>query len=163
MASRIEHRTRLDQSPSVVFSVLTAEDYLKARLTALGGDNAALLEYDDSGNYHIRHGVPAEKLPSAARSLLGGDLVVDRKERWISGAEQYANTIEASIPGMPGEIHARMRLRGHASGSELDTEGEVKVGIPIVGAKLERTVAEQVTRLLIAELEFTEKWLNSAS
>lgn len=165
MGSRIEHRARFVEPPSVAYSALIAEAYLKARLDELGGGDAALLEHDITGEpatYHIRHGVPADKLPSAARSLLGGDLIVDRKESWSAANGEYRNTIEASIPGMPGEIHATQRLTGADEGSELHTDGEVKIGVPIVGTKLERTVADQVTKLLAAEIEFTAKWLANA-
>ncbi|MQA08334.1 MAG: DUF2505 family protein [Pseudonocardiaceae bacterium] len=166
MASRIEHRARFSEPPSVVYSALIAEAYLQARLAALGGTGALLLEHDITGvpaTYHIRHGVPSDKLPSAARSLLGGDLIVDRRERWQADAGEYRNTIEAIIPGMPGEIQARMRLgRSADDDSELHTTGEVKIGVPVLGGKLERTIAEQVTALLIAEMDFTEKWLTTA-
>lgn len=165
MGSRIEHRAQFAEPPSVVYAALIAEAYVRARLDALGGDGAALLEHDISGvpaTYHIRHGVPADKLPSAARQLLGGDLIVDRKESWRSDNGEYLNTIAATIPGMPGEINATQRLSGAGQGSELHTTGEVTVGVPIVGGKLERTIAEQVTKLLIAELEFTTKWLANA-
>src|SRR6266498_3567651 len=38
-------------------------------------------------------------------------------------------------------------------------DAEVKVGIPLIGGKIEKVVAEQVTKLLAAEAEYAEKWL----
>jgi hypothetical protein len=56
---------------------------------------------------------------------------------------------------VPGEIKSRSRL----AGGELVITAEVRVGIPLVGGKLEGVIAEQVGKLLAAESEFAGKWL----
>ena len=60
---------------------------------------------------------------------------------------------------MPAEITRRGRLTGRGDGAELVITAEVKVSIPLIGGKIEKVVAEQVTKLLAAEAEYAEKWL----
>lgn len=45
----------------------------------------------------------------------------------------------------------------------LRISGEVIVRIPLFGGKLEAVIAEQVTKLLEREAEFTAKWLAEAA
>jgi hypothetical protein len=81
--------------------------------------------------------------------------VVEREERW----QQHRAAGKATISGVPGEIRSRSQINDHQDGSELVVTAEVKVGIPLIGGKLEGVIAEQVGKLLAAESEFTGKWL----
>ena len=89
------------------------------------------------------------------RSILSGDLVVEREERW----HDHESTGKATINGVPAEIRSRGRLMAAGEGSEFVVSAEVKVSIPLIGGKIEKVVAEQVTKLLAAEAEYAEKWL----
>jgi hypothetical protein len=155
MPSRFEHRTSFAAPVDTVYSTLVDEAFLTARLRDIGGKGAALLNHETSENgavYRLRQGVDAKHLPSAVRSILSGDLVVEREERW-QGREF---TGRATISGVPAEIRSRGRLTDSAA---LVINAEVKVGIPLIGGKIEKVVAEQVTKLLAAEAEYAEKWL----
>lgn len=162
MASRIEHRADLDAPASRVHAALVSTDYLTDRLAAIGGPDAALVEHTASGDavtYRLRQMVPAADLPSIARSVLRGDLVVERTEKWSPSGSGYAGTTSARVGGVPGEITGAYALTDTASGSSWRTEGTVKVKVPLVGGKIEGVIAEQVTRLLAAEARFTADWL----
>lgn len=158
MPSRFEHRATFAAGVDTVRSTLVDEAFLTARLKDIGGKGAALLEYRgnaDGVDIKLRQGVDAAKLPGAVRSILAGDLVVEREERW-RGPEAAGR---ASINGVPAEIRSRSRLAANGDGTELVVTAEVKVGIPLIGGKIEKVVAEQVTKLLAAEAEYAEKWL----
>jgi hypothetical protein len=158
MPSRFEHRATFAASVDTVYSTLVDEAFLTARLRDIGGKGAALLEHrtsDDGVDVKLRQGVDAQRLPSAVRSFLSGDLVVEREERW-RGHEARGR---ATINGVPAEITSRTRVAANGSGTELVVAAEVKVGIPLIGGKIETVVAEQVTKLLAAESEYAEKWL----
>jgi hypothetical protein len=158
MPSRFEHRATFAAPADDVFSTLVDETFLTARLRDIGGKGAALLDHrieGDNAAYRLRQGVDASKLPGAVKSILNGDLVVEREERW-HGLETAG---KATINGVPAHITSRGRLTGRGSGTELVISAEVKVGIPLIGGKIEKVVAEQVTKLLAAEAEYAEKWL----
>ncbi|MEU5691434.1 DUF2505 domain-containing protein [Actinosynnema sp. NPDC020468] len=160
MARRIEHLTTSPRSAGEVYSALTNEAYLRDRLTVLGGTNAALLAFTGGGgstSYQLRQGVPADRLPSVARGLLGGDLVIDRAESWTEAG--YAGTVEVTLNGVPGRLDGTITLADTTSGSTLTLAGQVKVSIPLMGGKLESLIAEQVAALLDRESAFTTEWL----
>lgn len=162
MARRIEHRTRFDRDPKTVHTALVDPEYLRARLAVLGGQGASLGGHTESGGtvtYRLRHGVAARDLPPAVRTLLGGDLKIDRTETWRPDGDGYAGTVAVTIPGVPGDLSATMRLVPVDGGSEHTVDGSVRVPIPLVGGKVEESIAEQLGRLLDAEGRFTRDWL----
>lgn len=158
MPSRFEHRASFPAPVDTVYSILVDEAFLAARLRDIGGKGAALLDHSttaDGAAYKLRQGVDANRLPSAVRSILNGDLVVEREERW-RGHEFRGR---AAISGVPAQITSHGRLTDRDGATELLVSAEVKVSIPLIGGKIEKVVAEQVTRLLAAEAEYAEKWL----
>jgi hypothetical protein len=158
MARRIEHHTTSPHSAEKVFGALVDETYLRDRLAAIGGTNAELVSFsssDGKASYELKQGVPAEHLPSMAKSLLGGDLVIKRVESWAAGA----GTVEVTLSGVPGRVDGGFTVTDNGSGSKVTLTGEVKVSIPLMGGKLEKVIAEQVAVLLDKESEFTSEWL----
>jgi len=158
MPSRFEHRATFAATADDVFSILVDEAFLTARLRDIGGKAAALLDHKVDGTnaaYRLRQGVDASKLPGAVKSILNGDLVVEREERWRG----FESAGRATINGVPAQISSRGQLSARGDGAELLIRAEVKVSIPLIGGKIEKVVAEQVTKLLAAEAEYAEKWL----
>jgi uncharacterized protein YndB with AHSA1/START domain len=159
MPTRFEHRATFAAPAATVYSALVDRAFLDERLRVLGGKGATVIEHSRSGDevsLRLRQGLDATRLPGAVRSLLKGDLVVEREERWRPDGEGYLATGRATISGVPGEIRSRTRLTG---GTEQVVVAEVQVGIPLIGGKLEGAIAEQVGKLLAAEAEFAGKWL----
>jgi hypothetical protein len=165
MARRIEHRTRSRRDAKTVYTTLVDPAYLGERLVALGGKGARLAEHTvgqgELVSYRLRHGVEARNLPPAVRALLGGDLQIDRVETWRPDpAGGYAGTVSVTIPNMPGELGGNVRLTDTATGSEQLLIGSVGIPIPLVGGRIEESVADQISKLLDAEHAFTEEWLD---
>lgn len=149
-----------------MYTTLVDPAFLRARLAELGGKGATLgdhrVEPDGRVSYRLRHGVEAKNLPPAVRTLLGGDLTVDRAETWRPDpAGGYAGTVAVTIPGMPGDLGGTIRLTDADSGSTLVLTGEVRIPIPLVGGRIEETVADQISKLLDNEHAFAEHWLES--
>lgn len=158
MARRIEHHTTSPHSAEKVFGAMVDETYLRDRLAAIGGTNAELVSFlsvEEKTSYELKQGVPAEHLPSMAKSLLGGDLVIKRVEVWAAGV----GTVEVTLAGVPGRLDGAFTITANGSGSKVTLTGETKVSIPLMGGKLEKVIAEQVVVLLEKESEFTSQWL----
>jgi hypothetical protein len=164
MARRIEHRTRSRWDARTVYTTLVDPAYLNDRLESLGGTGARLSyhrESDNQVNFQLRHGVEAQNLPPAIRTLLGGDLMIDRTETWHpDGSGGYTGTVSVTIPGMPGDLSGTTRVGDAAGGSETTMDATVKIPIPLIGGRIEETVAEQITKLLDSEHTFTENWID---
>ncbi|CRK60240.1 hypothetical protein [Alloactinosynnema sp. L-07] len=162
MGSRIEHRAGFTRPAAEVHAAFIDRAFLDERLRALGGKNAELLEYTANGaevTFKLRQGVPGEKLPSIVRTVIKGDLIVERTESWRPDGAAFSGSTSATVSAVPGDIKGTFRLVDTAGGSEWSTSGQVKVSIPFVGGKIESVIAEQVTQLLAAEAEFAAEWL----
>jgi hypothetical protein len=168
MGSRIEHRAEFSADVAATYAAVAGEVALRARLEQLGGHSAALLSYEVSGSdlrYELRQGISADKLPQAVRTLHKGDLLVTRTQTWRVSNDGTGHQGQASVEvgGVPGEITARTALLANGAKTVLRISGEVTVRIPLFGGKLESVIAEQVTKLLEHEAEFTAKWLTEAN
>ncbi|WP_020662969.1 DUF2505 domain-containing protein [Amycolatopsis benzoatilytica] len=162
MGSRIEHRGQFEGSLADVFAAVAGEEALRARLVALGGDDAKLLSYfaeGDAVRYELQHGIKAAKLPQAVRALHKGDIIVRRKQSWRRAGDDYAGKTEVGVGGVPGEIGASTFLSIIDERVTFRTSGEVVVRIPLFGGRIEEFVSEQVVNLLRSEDEFTAQWL----
>ncbi|RJQ83475.1 DUF2505 domain-containing protein [Amycolatopsis panacis] len=162
MGSRIEHRGEFSGTLAEVFLAVSGEEAVRARLSALGGDNGKLLSYTgegDSVRYELEHGINAARLPQAVRALIKGDIIVRRTQTWQRSGESYTGRTDVSVGGVPGEIGAQTSLAPSAEKVIFRTSGEVVVRIPLFGGRIEEFVSEQVTSLLRREDEFTAQWL----
>jgi hypothetical protein len=91
---------------------------------------------------------PASGLPSFARKIVGDEINIVQKERW--GTPDRAS-IEVSIPGKPGEMKGTATLTESGGVTTETVDMEIKVGIPLVGGKLEGLVSDMLLKSLEAE------------
>ncbi|GAA3553120.1 DUF2505 domain-containing protein [Amycolatopsis ultiminotia] len=162
MGSRIEHRGEFTGALADVFTAVSGEQAVQARLAALGGDEGKLLSYTadgDSVHFELQHGINAARLPQAVRTLHKGDIIVRRTQTWQRSGESYTGRTDVGVSGVPGEIGAQTSLTQEGEQTVFRTTGEVVVRIPLVGGRIEEFVAQQVTNLLRREDEFTAQWL----
>ncbi|MFB9429008.1 DUF2505 domain-containing protein [Streptoalloteichus tenebrarius] len=167
MATSTETTHRYPRPAAEVLSALVDERYLRARLAALGGPGAELVEHapspDGGARVVLRQGIPGDRLPSFVRSLVPGDLVIERTERWEPTASGAGATIDAKVPGTPGSIDCSVRLADSGDGCVATVTLVAKVPVPFVGGKVEKVIVDQVGRLLAAEHAFTVDWLTSGA
>ncbi|GAA4001703.1 DUF2505 domain-containing protein [Allokutzneria multivorans] len=162
MATSTETSHEFPFPAPALLAALTDADYLRARLAAVGGGKAELLSHestDGESKAVLKQGVPADKLPSFVRTLINGDLVIERTERWRAAGEGAVGTVVASVPGAPASINCSLQLRPSGTGSQLLSSLEVRVSLPFVGGKVEKAIVEQIGKLLDAENTFTLSWL----
>jgi hypothetical protein len=163
MSTQFDYRHTWSFPADEVYATMVNPDFLRARLEQIGGPGAALLEHSadtDGARYRLRHGLDPKDLPAVVRTVLSGDIVIERAESWKrDGAGSYTGDTRVTIPGTPGSATGVMRLRDTAEGSELHNRIEVTVKVPIIGGKIEESVTGQVRDLLESESVFTEEWL----
>jgi uncharacterized protein DUF2505 len=164
MSRQIDYRSTYPHPADEVYATMVDPDYLRARLRRIGGPSADLLAHSadvQGARYQLRHGLDGKDLPTVVRSVLPGELTIERSERWTrQDSGRYVGDVDVTIAGAPGSASGAMRLRDLPDGgSELNVRADVRVSVPLIGGKIEGVVGEQVQRLLAAESAFTHEWL----
>ena len=162
MSRHIELRTSFGHPPDRVYAALTDENCLRERLAEIGGRKSELVSYSVDGGTTtavMRQGIDAEYLPGIVRRITPHGVTIDRAETWRAADQK--GTVEASVHGFTGSLHGTTAVTETAGGSELVIDGEIRVGIPLIGGTIETVIAEQLGRLLRAEAKYTNRWLDS--
>jgi hypothetical protein len=160
MPRSLDYRASSVHPAERVYTTMTDRGVLEKRLAQMGGPGAEIQDYEATGDggvtYTLQHGIDSADLPEMVTKLLpGGRVVIKRTESWTPGETGYSGTGRVSIAGTPATAKATMRLGDIDGGSELVIDVQVTVKVPIVGAKVEEAVADQIRSLLAAETEFT--------
>lgn len=165
MARQIDYRSTSQYPADEVYATMVDPDYLRARLERMGGPGAALLEHRadlEGASYRLKQGLDNAVLPSAVRSLVPGDLVIERAETVRrQGAGDYTGDVAVEIVGTPVTARGRMSLRDAGPSSEYTVRAAVTVKVPLIGGRFEGMIAEAVQDLLAAESAFITRWLQA--
>jgi hypothetical protein len=165
MPRPIQFQSRYPLPAAKVYATLVDPDYLRAKLDAVGGDDAELVELTSDPNgarIVLRQGVSQDVIPGPIKKILRGDLVIERTETWRRGDPgHYDGTVSARVKDMPGSIGGALRLvdTDQGAASEYRVEGAAKVDVPLLGGRIESVVVDQVVKLIEREAQFTADWL----
>ena len=164
MSRQFDYRAMPPQPAAAVFAAMVDADCLRARLAALGGRNAALLEHEvdaDGARFRVQHGLDPSDMPQAVRSFLPSDFVIHRLETWRRSADgHFTGMADVDVPGTPASASGQMGLRDAGAGSELRIRTDITVRVPLLGSRIECSVGEQILKLLDAETAFTLDWMS---
>ncbi|MEU7812661.1 DUF2505 domain-containing protein [Pseudonocardia sp. NPDC049154] len=159
MSRPTEFRATSPHPVDTVYATMVDREVLGDRLATMGGPGAAILEYtgDENGaKYRIRHGIDEKDLPGVVKSFVGSrGITIERDESWTRSGDGYDGTVGVELPGMPANAQGTMRLTPRGEGSELVVKIDVTVKVPIIGGKIEESVAQQIHHLLEMETEYT--------
>jgi hypothetical protein len=99
----------------------------------------------------------ADGIPSVARKLVGDEINIVQVERWI---DADAADITVTIPGKPGEMSGRITLAEDAGSTVESVTLDVRIGVPLVGGKIEKLVADLMVAALKAENKVGRDYLS---
>jgi Protein of unknown function (DUF2505) len=158
----------LTESPASVEQIHAAfsrEDYWLARIAA-GGAAATttldLLTADADGTVTVRttQHLGPQLLPGFAARFIPGDVKLMHTETWRpDGDRQVRGEVNVSASGGLGSGRAETRLAPSGNGAQLRFAVSVKVKIPLVGGKLEKSIGSNLTQSIPAMLRFTTTWI----
>jgi len=97
-----------------------------------------------------------DRIPSFAQKLVGDEIRFVQQESWTSPA---GADIKVSIPGKPGDMTGSTSLTQSGADVVQRIDLAVRVGVPLIGGKLEDLVAGFVTKAFDAENKVGVKWL----
>jgi hypothetical protein len=159
MPTRISVAQHYSSTPEQVFAMLTSENYARTRAEHTGALSVEVLrtEVDDAVTLEVVRQLPAE-VPGFARSFVGDSIGVTEVQVWPTPFGPPA-TFTATFTA-PMSVTGTITVTPTADGCRVDTEGEVRASVPLVGGKLEGLAREQFERYLNAELAIAEEWLS---
>jgi hypothetical protein len=99
---------------------------------------------------------PAKGIPSFAKKFVGDEIQIVQHESWDG---PNAAGLEVEIPGKPGHMKGGIVLRGDGSTTTETVAGEIKVGIPMLGGKLESLIGDLLRSALRTEEKVGRKYL----
>jgi Protein of unknown function (DUF2505) len=100
----------------------------------------------------------AQGIPSFAQRFVGDEIQLVQTERW---SDVENGRVEVVIPGKPGQMSGTIRLRESGGTTTETVEMEIRVGIPLVGGKIESLIADLLRKALRAENHVGRQYLLS--
>ncbi len=107
------------------------------------GDPAA-----GDGQVDVEQVQAADGIPSFAQKFVGDEISIVRRETWTSPTSAE---LHMSIPGKPGEMTGTIRLRESGGSTTETVDLDIRVRIPLVGAKIEGLVSDLLLKALRTE------------
>ncbi|WP_062312016.1 DUF2505 domain-containing protein [Demequina rhizosphaerae] len=161
---KITHAHRFDAPLADVWAMLTDVGFGHARAAAMGTEAQDVdVDEREDGSYAVmlRADVPTTSIPSEMRAFLGRELSVTYTEVWEppEGADDRVGTFAVEIAGAPGHVAGAIGLTPDGDATDFLAAGDVTAHVPVVGAMIERAVADAVQRALTAQLEAADAWL----
>lgn len=156
--------TDYEGSVEQVHEALRDEQYWLARLADSGADHASLdsLQLTADGGVAVAttQVLRVDRLPAVVTQFHHGDLEIRRVENWTGLADGNADaTVSGTIPGAPVSLTGSAQLTPANLKAHLAFHATVEVRVPLVGGKIENFIGHQLVDLLIAEQQFTTRWI----
>jgi hypothetical protein len=100
---------------------------------------------------------PTQGVPGFAKKFIGDEVRILTREEWSGpgGAD-----LHVTIPGKPGVLDGSITLTRAGARTTEKVEGDLKVGVPLIGGKLESLVADLFVSALNAEQKVGRAWLD---
>lgn len=107
-----------------------------------------ITEEDAGVIVHVDQVQLPEGIPGFARKFVGDEINLVATETWWDSENAR---VEVVIPGKPGEMTGTLNLSESGGVTTERIEMEIKVGIPLVGGKIESLIADLLRSALKAE------------
>ncbi|HET8560034.1 MAG TPA: DUF2505 domain-containing protein [Marmoricola sp.] len=99
---------------------------------------------------------PTAGVPSFASKFVGDEIHIVQEEDWATNASA---ALTVTIPGKPGHMQGSIRLVEVDGGVTETVHVDIRVGIPLVGGKIEGLIAGLLEQALVAENRVGREWL----
>ncbi len=149
---------RYDAAPRDVHEML-ADRAFREQVCVAMGTRSHEVEIDREGtqmSVRVDMVQDTEGIPEAAKKLVGDRTRVLQTERWHS---LEAADLLVELPGKPSSLRGTLSLTADGSTTVEVVEGELRVGVPLIGGKLEKMIAGLFDEALAVEAQVGRTWL----
>jgi len=149
---RVRHQMHYQAPPDEVFEMLSDPEFREEVCTEIHstGVRVEIDRLGSSMNVLVVHRQGTEEIPSFAKKMVGEEIVIEQHETWQTPTRAE---LEITTPGKPGHLRGTIVLEPDGEGTLETLEGDLKVSVPLIGAKIEGLVAG----LMISAMEAEER------
>ncbi|GAA1789008.1 DUF2505 domain-containing protein [Nocardioides hankookensis] len=147
---KFRHELTYDASPAEVFAMLADPAFREAGCAAADVVSADVTveRVGDGFTLTVERVDRTDGLPSFARKFAGDTTRSIQREEW---ADATSGTLVIEAPGKPSEVQGTITLEPDGAATREIIELDLKIKVPLIGGKLEKLLAEQVTAGIEAE------------
>jgi hypothetical protein len=161
--SEFDVTTETSAGVAAVQKAFGTRDYWLARLAKYGGDSMTLdsLSVDADGAVAVTttQDLRQDMLPGGIARLLPGDTSITRTESWRPAGEEMHGDFTVTARGVPSSGAGTSVLSPVPAGSRLRVHGSLEVRIPLVGARIEKYIADMIVKEVPEMQQFTTEWI----
>ena len=150
MAKQIRHELTYD-APLTDVAAMLADPAFRQEVCTYQGVLRSEVAVDQSGTntvVTIDQVQTAQGIPSFAAKFVGDEIRIVQTETWRSA--DHAD-VEVTIPGKPGEMTGTATLAESDGATTETVDLTIRVGIPLVGGKIEGLIGDLLVKALKAE------------
>lgn len=149
-----------------VIGLMATEEYYQGKYAIMEARNVQVDVLTDNENEFqvavARDVSLGDSIPSFAKSFVSDNMTIHQKVTWQKqGGTTRQGLYSGQLMGKEGGVQADLFLEPNASGSgcQMRIEGRIKVGIPLVGRKIEKLMAERASEAFENDLAATKQYL----
>ena len=161
MSKKFTNTDPYDATVDQLWAMISTQEYWTSKYESMGASNVTFTQFnvsDEAVTVVNERDVPAD-LPSFAKKIIGETNHVTHTERWTRSGEQATCSIEIQVKNVPGGTTGTMEMKPSGSGSTWSADFDIKVGIPMVGGKLEGVMKDETASNFKQEKAFNDQWL----
>jgi hypothetical protein len=154
-----------DALPDTVFAMFTDPEFLRAKFEATEAVAFEVVECNaasDGGFRIVTNRTVQADIPGFAKKFFKPENAMTQTEEWgpaSDGAREGTWRIEPHGVPVSVSTSGTTRLEGADGGAVQHITARIKVGVPLVGGKLEKFVYDQAKKTMDLEHAFGQRWL----
>lgn len=164
MSTRMSQQLRYDAPNDAVSAMLVDPAFREAvceRQHVVRSEISIETDYDAGGEgarVTIDRWQRTSGVPAFAKKVVGEETNIVQRELWTS---RRLGDVTVAIPGKPGDMTGTLRLDEQGGSTVQSIELEIKVGIPLVGGKLESLIADLLRKAYQVEEQVGRDYLSA--
>lgn len=158
---RFLHETAYETDPDTVYAMLTDPAFREevCRSQQVLRYTVTVEETAEGVTVDVDQVQAARFIPSYAQSFVGPEIEIEQRETWHTPTDA---TLVVTIPGKPARMLGTVSLRVREGRTVETVAGEIRVGIPLIGGKIEGMVGDVFRLALEAEHTVGAAWVSAS-
>lgn len=158
---KFDDKHSFDKPAAAVLKMFSDRSYFERKYKDLGGWDIEVLEHEKSAKkfrikcrYTLKSDVP---VPDFAKKFVPDTASITQTDTWDLAT--MTGRLEAEIKNMPVKVAADMALKNEGKGAVNTLKWNISCGIPLLGGKLEKIVAQDIQSKAKADVAVSRKIL----